>query len=402
MPARSAARRNPSRTASSPASPITWKPACRPAARAGHDVVPDLLGGQIGVPAGGGGVGVGRPERRRARPDRAVGVEVAGQARDGDAEAGPDLASLRLGGHQLPPVRRRPRAAARRRPGRRGRSGPRGPPRGRCAGRTSRARTRCPAAAAARRAVRWASAAGRRGERLAGRRAGGVLRVPLDPAVLAPPCVLPRAGDCGEGAGDRPRSGSPPAPGRPPRRPTRGPARRRSAAGPRRAGARPSRGRAPAGRAPLLAARSTASRISRHASGPSRRSMPPSASPVSVTCTWASTKAGVTSAPSQLDDLVGRVGVRAGRLVGADPRDGVAVREQGGRERVGRAVDGSAAVQGPHDVAVSRRPARVPAESRLSPVSDAQAVLEQRPDAGGDAQHVEREVGVPGRRTRCR
>ena len=102
----------------------------------------------------------------------------------------------------------------------------------------------------------------------------------------------------GEGARDDRRVRRPPAPGRPRHRRRPGRAPRGSAGGPRPGRARPSRapstGRPPPRRAaPLDRAEDLAPRERAE-----RRSTPPSASPVSVTCTCASTNAGVTSAPS--------------------------------------------------------------------------------------------------------
>ena len=63
----------------------------------------------------------------------------------------------------------------------------------------------------------------------------------------------------------------------------------------------------------------------------------------------------------ELDDLVDRVGMHHGRLVGPDPGDLGVGDDHGGREGVGRAVDESASVQGGHGLqsaGASRDPAR--------------------------------------------
>ena len=89
--------------------------------------------------------------------------------------------------------------------------------------------------------------------------------------------------------------------------------------------------------------------------GQPARSSPSSAIPVSVACTWASTKAGVTSAPSR--STTGRARATSPRRVGARPGDRVAVDQQGRRGRVGGGVDLAPAQQhAGHGAPLARQP----------------------------------------------
>ena len=115
--------------------------------------------------------------------------------------------------------------------------------------------------------------------------------------------------------------------GRRRRRRTPGRAPAGSVAGAPARSSRPSRGRAPPRRG-LSARLPRPGAGSRPGSRAPVRSRPVSARPVEVACTWASTKAGVTRAPAQVDDLVRLE--RDERRVGADPGERAAPDEQRG------------------------------------------------------------------------
>ncbi len=259
-----------------------------PGARAGDHVVADLLGGQVGVAAGVGPVGVRRGQRGRAGAERAVGDQVAGQPR-----------RRRAGG-----LSRRPSA----RPSRRSRGDlPRRLPVGPCRSRVSgpmcgaafswkaampRGRHRPAGRAGCLRAVRRGRSGlrarrVRRGVRPARRgRRGSSRRAPRGPAPAQPRPVRPPR------SGRRRGSGSTGAPARPAR-------------APRPVGGRPSGQPVSSQPWPTTTPRSgafSAKACEVVEQGRQRwwtpvRSSPVSAKPVRTVCTWASTKPGVTRAP---------------------------------------------------------------------------------------------------------
>ena len=98
------------------------------------------------------------------------------------------------------------------------------------------------------------------------------------------------------------------------------------------------------------------------------RSRPVSAKPVRTVCTWASTNAGATTAPWQVDHLVGVV-VGRGPVVVTGEDDAVVLHRDGRGVAGPTAVHDSVAEQGPRHACASSRPsnsARTPAVLRSS------------------------------------
>ena len=99
----------------------------------------------------------------------------------------------------------------------------------------------------------------------------------------------------------------------------------------------------------------------------------------------------MTSAPSELDHLVDAVDVQGGRLVRADPGDLGVGGDQGGRERVGWAVDESASVQGGHDPQSAAAARDVAQGVHLTDSGHGQVRTPRcRRDAGDDRPHRRR------------